>query len=468
LSAALAVALLGLPGCARIAMQQVSPGEAPVVMGPQVRSNRTPMESAFACMADKFADAQKPKLTIAVGDVKDYTGKYNINEGNAISQGGALMVYSALGKFGATIQMAERFDTHIGELELGYIDRRQLGDGVIHTLDPTGQKVVPWLPYFGGSIMKSDYYIVGGITELNYDIQSGGAQGTVNQVGPKARVYTESIAVDLRIVNTRNLTVMRTVSFEKQLTGYEVGFDIFRFFGSSLYDVNIGAKGQEAAQLGVRTALEEAVLLLMGAVEAVPAEPCIEGITYNIPDKSADQFRTHPDAVSVAPAPAAAVVAPAVAPAAAVVPAASAATEIPEIPVAAATPAQAPGQAFVAPQNALDADADGSQRGGFKVAFDFGSAELPGSSLSNMDRVAKMAAKGAVPITLLARDTENWDPGKRDQLIADRMQAVGRALAQRGVPTTAIVLDWKPAASDTGIFRDGAGYQEIAKLHVQL
>ena len=64
-----------------------------MVMGPQVRSNRTPMEGAFACMADKLADAHKPRITIAVGDVKDYTGAYNINEGNAMSQGGALMVY---------------------------------------------------------------------------------------------------------------------------------------------------------------------------------------------------------------------------------------------------------------------------------------------------------------------------------------------------------------------------------------
>ncbi len=436
LSAALAVAFLGLPGCARIAFQKVGPGEAPVVMGPQVRNNRTPMESAFACMADHLVEAQKPRLTFAVGDVKDYTGKYNINEGNAISQGGALMVSSALGKLGSTIQMVERFDTHIGEMELGYIDRRQLGDGFVHALDQAGSKVVPWLPYFGGSILKSDYYIVGGITELNYDIQSGGAQGLVNQLGPKERVYTESIAVDLRIVNSRNLTVVKTVSIEKQLTGYEVGFNIFRFFGSSLYDIDIGSKAQEAAQLGVRTTLEEAVLELIGTVEQTPAEPCIEGVQYTIPEKGADQLRAHPDAEPVAALPASSTA------------------------VAPAVPGQAVGEA----QNT--GDAAGNDRN-FSVAFDFGSAELPGSALSNMDRTAKLAATGAVQITLLARDTENWDPGKRDQLIDQRVQAISRALAQRGIPPGAIVLDWRPASTDTGIFRDGAGFQQIAKLHVQ-
>ena len=100
-----------------------------MVMGPQVRSNRTPMEGAFACMADKLVEQHKPRLTIAVGDVKDYTGAYNINEGNAMSQGGALMVYSALGKFGDTVQIAERFDTRIAEMELGYIDHRQSATG---------------------------------------------------------------------------------------------------------------------------------------------------------------------------------------------------------------------------------------------------------------------------------------------------------------------------------------------------
>jgi curli biogenesis system outer membrane secretion channel CsgG len=438
LTAAVALALFGLPGCARIALQKVGPGEAPVVMGPQVRSNRTPMEGAFACMADKFVDQHKPRFTIAVGDVKDYTGKYNINEGNAITQGGALMVYSALGKFGSTLQIAERFDTHIGEMELGYIDRRQLGDGLIHALDAAGQKVVPWLPYFGGSIMKSDYYIVGGITELNYDIQSGGIQGLVNELGPKERVYTESVAVDLRIVNSRNLTVVRTVSFEKQLTGYEVGFNIFRFFGSSLYDVSIGSKGQEAAQLGIRTALEEAVLQLIGTVESVPAESCVDGVDYNIPEKSADALRTHPDAE-------------------------------PEIaPVAATAPAPGtvqPAQGGVVLQTS--GDADGDRQRGFKVVFDFGSAELPGASLNDMDRIAALSTKGPVPVTLLARDTENWDPGKRDQLIADRVQAVARALTQRGVRPSAVSLNWKPASTDTGIFRDGAGFQEIAKLQVQ-
>jgi hypothetical protein len=55
---------------------------------------------------------------------------------------------------------------------------------------------------------------------------------------------------------------VKTISSQKQFTGYEVGVGIFRFFGTDLFDVNIGEKGQEPLQLGIRTALEEATIRL--------------------------------------------------------------------------------------------------------------------------------------------------------------------------------------------------------------
>src|SRR5690606_32800020 len=196
--------------------------------------------------------------------------------GNAITQGGALMVYSALGKLAGAVGVAERFDPIIAERELGYADRRQLGDGRAHRLGTNGStQVVPWLPYFGGSIHKSDYYIVGGITELNYNINSGGFEVAKNQVGAKARTFTASVGVDLRIVDTRSLVVLKTVSLTKQFHGYEVGVNVFRFFNSDLFDVDIGGKGQEPVQLGVRAALEEGVVRLIGAVTQVDYQPCM-------------------------------------------------------------------------------------------------------------------------------------------------------------------------------------------------
>jgi curli biogenesis system outer membrane secretion channel CsgG len=249
-----------------------------VVQGPAVRENVTPLEDSFVCMAQALQATGKPPMSISVGNVKDYTGKFSeADGGNPITQGGALMVTSALGKLGDAVKIRERFDTQITEVELAYLSKRYLGDGERHVIRENGQglREVPWLPYTGGSILQSDYFIVGGITELNYNIQSGGAQLQVDGGGPKGRVFTVNVAVDLRIVDTQTLEVIKTTSFQKQVTGYEVGVDLFRFFASLLVDLSAGVKSQEPIQLAVRTTLELAVLELVGYVGGVDYHTCV-------------------------------------------------------------------------------------------------------------------------------------------------------------------------------------------------
>ena len=432
-----AVATVALAGCVSAPQQRFAPNEAPVVLGPAVRDNVTPMEAVLACYADHIAATRRPPIVIGVGDVKDYTGKYSINEGNAITQGGALMVYSALGKLGGAVSIAERFDPVIAERELAYADRRQLGDGRTHQLGgPNGGQTVPWMPYFGGTINKSDYFIVGGITELNYNINSGGAEFAVNQVGVKARTFSQSVGVDLRIVDTKSLMVVRTVSLTKQFNGYEVGLNVFRFFGSKLYDVDIGAKGQEPVQMGVRAALEEGVVRLMAAVTQVDHRPCMTmrpGGGEPIPTVPADQLRKvdNPGDATVG----------------------GAAVTSPVVQGGVAVNAGGPGGARLT----------GTAT---QVPFDFGATTLGGSTLALLDQIAGLSKKGATDIVLVARDTENWDARKRDELTDQRIAAVTSALANRGVAPGAISVTWRPDAADTSIHRDGPGLQEIAKLRI--
>ncbi|KRA52001.1 MULTISPECIES: CsgG/HfaB family protein [Pseudomonadota] len=271
---AVAMVAVSLTACASIHTEQLAAGEAAQPVGPPVRDNRTPMDPVFACFSTQLPTKAKA-LVIGVGEVRDYTGKFSNLEGNAVTQGGALMVTSALGKLGDRIRLAERFDPSVAERELLWMDKRQLGDGEQHSVPGQPGGPVKWLPYFGGSLIGSDYFIVGGITEVNYDLHSGGAEIGVNGVGPKARVFTQSVAVDLRIVDTRSLIVVKTVSLTKQYTGYEIGAGTFRFFGSNLFDINIGAKGQEPLQLGIRTTLEEVTLRLVGTVLKSDPETCL-------------------------------------------------------------------------------------------------------------------------------------------------------------------------------------------------
>ena len=424
-------AAMALAGCVTAPQQRMAPMEAPIVLGPSVRDNITPMEPVLACLADHVAASGRQPLIVSVGDVKDYTGKYSVNEGNAITQGGALMVYSALGKMSGAVQIAERFDPGIAERELAYADRRQLGDGKNHAVaGPSGSQNVPWLPYFGGTINKSDYYIVGGITELNYDINSGGADVNVNQIGVKARTFSQSVSIDLRIVDTKTLMIVKTVSLTKQFNGYEVGFNVFRFFNSKLYDIDIGAKGQEPVQLGVRAALEEGVARLVGAVTRVDYQPCMAmrpGAGAQIETVPAEKLR-----------------------------------KVENPPADTASAARTGGEAV----NTATQTGTRLSSGAVQIGFEFGSNQLSGATMALLDQIAVAAKAGAADVVLVARDNEVWDAGKRDALTDQRMAAFTSALANRGIAPAAISVTWRPDAADSSIHRDGPGLQEIAKLRI--
>jgi curli biogenesis system outer membrane secretion channel CsgG len=263
---------------------QVHEGESPILSSTPPSRNITPYSAALECYGQQLLGSGRAGVHIAVGNVRDYTGKSTDGEGFAITQGGSLMAYSALGRMAPGVRLTERFDTQVADAELQYIANRQLGDGRKHEMtDPeTGEvKEVQWAPYYGGSVLQSDYYIVGGITELNYNIQTGGAEFSVDQVGAKRRVYTMNVGVDLRIVGSQSLQVYRTVSLQKQLTGYEVGFGVFRFFGNDLYDINAGMKEQEPLQLAVRTIIEKAVLELVEGVTDVDRKECETNAGFN-------------------------------------------------------------------------------------------------------------------------------------------------------------------------------------------
>lgn len=491
--------------------QRLGKGEAATLLGPAVRTNQTPLEASLACFADQLAATQYGNTIIGVGEIKDYTGKYSINEGNAVTQGGSLMVYSALGKLGNVITIAERYDPSIAERELGYVDRRQLGDGQFHEVD--GQKV-RWLPYYGGSIARSDYYIVGGITELNYNISSGGAELGMNGIGGKTRVYNQSVAIDLRIVDSKTLLVLKTVSLTKQYTGHEVGLNIFRFFGSDLFDINLGSRAQEPLQLGIRATLEEATMRLVGAVTRVDPEPCLAVRTARYADRPAEKMfgealggrpilnplvaaqrqvlaqRAQGQQVldpllpglvkNVAP-PGGAPARPAsngpAADSQATLPSPSvaAAASPPGEPVAAPAQAAAPAARSPAPSaqspllNRVPAAGGGpaADASALQVQFDFGAVTIASASISAIDAIAARWQRGPVNVTLVARDIENLDPAKRDALIDQRLTTLMFALEGKGVPKGAVRLTWRPARSDTNIYRDGPGLQEIAKIRLE-
>lgn len=461
---AAATILANLAACsttnlAGVQVQRLAPGEAPVQLGPPVRDNVTPMEGVLACFARKLNASGRRPLVIGVGDIKDFTGRYSINEGSVVTQGGSLMLFSALGKLGGTVRIAERFDPTIAERELGYMDRRQLGNGEIQ--EANGQKV-PWLPYYGGTIQVSDFYIAGGISEVNFNISSGGAEASLNNIGAKRRTYTQSVAVDLRIVDTKTLLVVDAISLSKQFSGYEVGANTFRFFGLGLLDINVGQKGQEPLQLGIRAAIEEAAVRLVGRVTGVDPAPCFALRTTEIQTKTSEQIFSEMAEIGAAAASAAQ--------------AQSGQAALPSRPAPApAAPVRTTARTPVAPNVtrplpgsvSLNADApigQGAVARMVQIPFEIGEAKLAGPAQVILDSIASMS--GQIQIALVTRESEKIDPAQRARLTDQRIANLVAALRSQGIPSAAISIAWRPEPTDTTIYRDGPGVQTVARLKI--
>jgi curli production assembly/transport component CsgG/holdfast attachment protein HfaB len=274
---AVAAVAMQLSACVGITSVGRDESQFPQPVGPKVTANTTPLESAFGCMTEQLQAVHPAPLKIGVGQIRDYTGKFSEQDGgSAITQGGSLMAITALGKLHPAIRTFERFDTQVSEWELGSLSKRYLGDEQAHQINNNGQvQQVPWKPYMGGTIIGTDYFIVGGITELNYSIYSGGVKLEVDQIGPSHRVFVANVAVDLRLVDTNTLEVIQTVSLQKQIVGYETDVGSFKFFGNTLVDFQAGQKNNEPTQLAVRTTIEQAVLQLLGPLAGVDPQQCI-------------------------------------------------------------------------------------------------------------------------------------------------------------------------------------------------
>ncbi len=256
----LLIAAIALEGCISPSADPVTGRYTAPIGGSPVISNETPYSAALRCMAGYTA--QRP-IRIAVGQIADYTGKAESdNSGRKITQGAALMAMSGLSKAG--VQLVERFDTSVAEMELKYANNRLIGADAAAGGAPGGPD---YRQIIAGSIPGSDYYLVGGITELNFNIRSEGASGDgggtatnglKGQVG--GNMYVMNVGLDLRLVDTKTLQVVDVISYQKQIIGHQVSAGVFDFLGANFFDASVGESALEPIQLAVRSVIERAVL----------------------------------------------------------------------------------------------------------------------------------------------------------------------------------------------------------------
>jgi curli production assembly/transport component CsgG/holdfast attachment protein HfaB len=249
-------------------------GDAPVTANP------TPYSPALVCLGEYARANRRPSPRIAVGRIADYTGKEETDgSGRKLTQGASLMAISALAKSGANL--VERYDTSVSELELKYANNKLIGDTPRSDPNAPGD----YRHVYAGQVAGSDYYLVGGITELNFNIRSAGlnaqgtkATGTGLAVSATGQVFVMNIGLDLRLVETRTLRVVDVISYQKQIIGRQVGVGVFDVLNGNIFNVSAGEGGLEPIQLGVRSVIERAVLEMMANLYGAPGpQVCLKG-----------------------------------------------------------------------------------------------------------------------------------------------------------------------------------------------
>jgi curli production assembly/transport component CsgG/holdfast attachment protein HfaB len=250
----------------------VPTGNAPVVANP------TPYSDALVCEAEYARAHNINAPRIAVGRIADYTGKLEADgSGRKVTQGASLMAMSALAKAG--IPLVERYDTSVSELELKYANAKLISDHPV----PGATAPTDYRHILAGQVPGSDFYLVGGITELNYNIRSNGANfdgGGVNSQDLKgtagAETYVMNVGLDLRLINTRTLEVVDVISYQKQIVAHQIGVGLFKIWNGNAFDIAAGEGALEPLQLGVRAVIERASVEMVANLYGMPGpEACM-------------------------------------------------------------------------------------------------------------------------------------------------------------------------------------------------
>ena len=243
-----------------------------------VTANATAYSDALVCLGEYARAHRLASPRLAVGRISDYTGKVSSEGGREITQGASLMAMTALAKAGA--RQVERFDTSVGELELKYANNKLITDQAT----PNPNVPADYRKIMAGQVAGSDFFIVGGITELNYNIRNsgasvyaGGEQDASLKGQASANTYVMNVALDLRLVDTRTLEVVDVISYQKQIVGREVKAGVFDILNGNIFDISGGQGAQEPMQLAVRAEIERATLEFMANLYGVSGpEVCLD------------------------------------------------------------------------------------------------------------------------------------------------------------------------------------------------
>ena len=263
-------------GCGSTGFNPATGLYAEPVGGAPATANATPLTPALTCLADTAAGLRRAAPRLAVGEIADLTGKLDLETGRRVTQGASLFAVTALGRAG--VPLVERADRTVSEVERTYATAQVLSDA------PTGAGEAPGpvRPVNAGQIAGSRFYLVGGITELNYNIESSGGQlgvGAIDPEDPKTILggsrFVMNVAIDLRLVDSISQEVVAIAAYQKQIVGREIRAGVFDIFGGVAVDLSGGQSALEPMQLGVRALIERGVYDVAAELYGLTGSACL-------------------------------------------------------------------------------------------------------------------------------------------------------------------------------------------------
>jgi len=262
--------MLGVSGCAN--QSQFTSPITPI-SGPAIQDTRTPYSDLLVCIGEAATAKGGHRITLAVNPISDKTGKFNYSdEGYKVTQGAEDMMVSAIAKTGA-YTLVERNALGIAQMEMQYANQFLLSDTdpAKNYVDKDGRLA---RALHSGVVLGSDYIVAGSISEINYNLGSGGFSVTVDGIGGGWRVFWMDIGMDLRVINTTTTEIVYTLPQRKQVWGYENQAGVVHFFGSTFVDATAGIIRQEPIQIAVRSIIEDSVVDITRQLYKIPADVC--------------------------------------------------------------------------------------------------------------------------------------------------------------------------------------------------
>jgi curli biogenesis system outer membrane secretion channel CsgG len=243
--------------------------------GAPATANDTLYSPALTCLAETARQRGRAAPRIAVAPIADLTGRVDFDTGRKVSQGASLFAVAALSKAGAPV--VERLSQDISETERTYAKAHVLSDAP----QQAGVGADNFRAVYAGEIAGSRYYVVGGITELNYNLASqgvdvaGGAVSTGLKATATATRFVMNAAVDLRMVDTVTQEVVATASYQKRIVGRQLKGGLMDIYGAGLYDLSAGGSAVEPLQFAARTLVERGVYDFAADLYGVDRAECL-------------------------------------------------------------------------------------------------------------------------------------------------------------------------------------------------